>query len=84
MNIGTFSVIFVAFPKSCEKLAVLLLFSQPQPGIVQAPSDFLICQHTSSFLWISDKLVTIPEPNISAKIDSNVQLRLQNVEYINR
>ena len=82
MNIGTFSVIFVAFPESCEELAVLLLLlSQPQPNIMQAPSDLLICQRTGSFLWISDKLVTIPNTYISAKLSSNVRLRLQKVEY---
>ena len=81
VNIWTFPVIFVAFPESCEELAVLLLLlSQPQPNIVQAPSDLLISQRTGSFLWISDKLVTISHTYISAKLNSNVRLRLQKDE----
>ena len=68
MNIGTLPVIFAAFPESCEELAVLLIFSRPKANIVQAPSDLLISQLTSSFLWISDKLVTVSHTNISEKL----------------
>lgn len=71
MNIWTFSIILVAFPKSCEKLTVLPLLSQAQPGGVQTPSNFLTCQDASTFLWISDKLITIANLNISVDIGVN-------------
>ena len=50
MNVRTLPSILVTFPKSCEKLTVLLLTSQPLSGSVQAPSNFFNCQFPSSFL----------------------------------
>jgi len=66
MNIRTLPSILFTFPKSGKKLTIFLLSSQPLSGCVQAPSNFFICQFSSSFLWVSDKLVTISNSYISA------------------
>ena len=68
MNIGTFSIILVALPKSCEKLTVFPFFGQPLSGSVQTPSNSFTCQYASSFLWISYQLITISNPHISANM----------------
>lgn len=69
MNVGTFPTILVALPESSEKLAILPLSCQPESSSVQAPPHFLTRQYTGSFLWISNKLVTIANPDISANIE---------------
>ena len=71
MNIRTFPTLLVTFPKSSKKLAILLLSSQPLPGSVQTPSNFFICQFSSSFLWVPDKLITIANSDISANVDES-------------
>lgn len=65
MDVRT-SFIILTFSKPCEKLAILLLSSQPQSSSVQAPTNFFTSQSTSSFLWISDQLIAISNTNISA------------------
>lgn len=73
MNIGTFSIILVAFSESGKKLTVFPLFSQPQSGSMQTPPHFLTCQKPSSFLWISNKLVPVSNPYIPANNYEHLQ-----------
>lgn len=74
MDIGTFPIIFIAFPESSKELTVRPFSSQPKSGSMQTPSNFLTCQNATSFLWIPNKLVTIANPDISANIGTIIAI----------